>query len=110
GLIGNYRPFQYSQVGFSAERSVSPAVFRNQVNDTTSWSVTGSQRLLQHFTVSGNYGEQESGYIAASSRVTAGRKDKSYTYGVRLGTTFVGRGTINLLYQGTYNSSNVRAF
>ena len=109
-VSGQYKPFQYTSVSLTAGRTVSPSVLRNQVNDSTTWSTGFTQRFLKHFNVSGNYGETDSGYSATNERVTGGRRDKSYNYGLRLGTTFLKRGSIGLLYQGTHNGSNATGF
>jgi hypothetical protein len=109
-VSGQYRLFEQTQLTLTAGRTVSPSVLRNQVNDGTSWTIGFTQRLLQHFNLSGTYGEQESSYVATNSRVTADRKDKIYNYSLRLGTTFLRRGTVSLLFQETDNTSNVRGY
>lgn len=109
-ISADYGLFDNTRFTLTAGRAVTPSVLRNQMSEGTRWQVGFSQRLLGHFTVNGSYGEQETRYVSANSRVAANRKDKVYTYSLRVGTTFLQRGSVNLLFQETDNTSNSAGF
>jgi hypothetical protein len=84
GVSLGYRPFQFTSLALSANRSVTPPYFQNQATEITAVSANLTQRLLGHFTASitGSYNTAQ--YVAAAQGVAAGRHDTYYSLNTRL--------------------------
>jgi uncharacterized protein (PEP-CTERM system associated) len=80
------------------------------VNENTSWGINLSQRLLEHFRLSGGVTHRKTRYIATSGSLPVGRSDETYSYNARLSTRFLQRGSIAVFYRRTHNDSNLNLF
>jgi hypothetical protein len=110
GATARYQPFDDTTVSLNADHEVSTSFFVNQVTEDTDWNVHVEQKILQHFTLSGGAAYTKSRYLAATVDTTAGREDYTYSYDIRLSTTFLRRGTLAGFYQYTQNWSNTPGF
>jgi hypothetical protein len=105
-----YQPFQTTSVSLSANRSVEPSFFANQITTSTSWNISLQQRLLEHFLLSATAGYVKSTYLSETDALNVDRDDNAQMYGLRLSTTFLRRGTLTVLYNRTQNSSSQTGF
>lgn len=105
-----YQPVEVTTISLGAERGVTPSFFANQVTDSSSWTISLDQRLLQRFHLTAGYGRHKSRYISPAAVIVVGRDDESSTFHLRLGTSFLRRGNIALFYQRTKNSSNIAGY
>jgi len=106
GVSATYRPVEVTTLSLSGDRAVSASYFTNQVTQNTGWGVNLDQRLLQVLHLSAGVHRSTSHYVASAAGVLAGREDVSNSYLLRLGTSFLRRGTIGIVYQRIRNSSN----
>jgi hypothetical protein len=107
---GSYQLFDHTSFSASASRSLSPASFRNELLDGTSWQVGFGQRLLGVIQVSGSVAGQISGYKATRRGVEAGRKDNAYVYSLTAGTTVLRRLNVSVGFSATDNSTNRKGY
>jgi hypothetical protein len=105
-----YQPFATTSFTLTADRAVQPSFFANQVTTSTNWNVGFQQRLLAHFLLTASAGYQQSVYDAEILNLNVNRDDSGHTYGLRLSTTVLRRGTFAVFYNRTQNSSNQSAF
>jgi hypothetical protein len=111
GASGYYTPFEHTTLSANANRGITPSYFAGQVNESSSWSIGLNQRLLQKFTFNASTGRTKTDYLSVSSTgVVVGREDETENYTFRLGTSFLHRGRIGLVYQHTRNLSDSSAF
>jgi hypothetical protein len=107
GLSLVYQPVEVTTFTLAANRSVSASYFQNLVTENTGVNVGLSQRLFKkvYLGLTGSYARAS--YIAtASNAVFAGRVDDYYSFGARLSSVFLKRGSIALFYQYTDDSSS----
>ena len=111
GAAAYYQPFESTTLSLAGNRAISASYFANQVNDNTSWSIGLNQRLLQRFYLNTSVSRTNTRYIpTGNSAIVVTREDTSYSYNVRLSTSFLQRGTIGVFYQRTRNSSDLAVY
>lgn len=110
GASLNYRPLDATEISISGNRQVQPSFFADQVTRTTSWNASLNQRLLEHFLFTAGIGYEHSDYIAEIGSLPVDRNDNTRTYNLKLSTTLLGRGTIDVFYTHNQNSSSVAGF
>ncbi len=110
GASATYLPFEDTSFTITADRSVQPSFFTNQVTTTTNWNATFQQRILTHFLLSATAGYIQSDYLSETDALNNVRSDNAQTYGLRLSTTLLGRGTVTVFYNHTQNTSNQQGF
>lgn len=111
GAAAYYQPFESTTLSLAGNRAISASYFANQVNDNTSWSIGLNQRLLQRFYLNTSASRTNTRYIpTGNSAIVVTREDTSYSYNVRLSTSFLQRGTIGVFYQRTRNSSDLAVY
>jgi hypothetical protein len=111
GASGFYQPFQYTTFSIGGNRGISPSYFPGQVNENTSWTLGFSQRLFKHFNFNASTSRMSSDYLSVTANgVAVTREDESRSYNLRLGTSFLRRGTVGIVYQHTENKSDATAF
>ncbi|HZQ45434.1 MAG TPA: hypothetical protein VFC07_00360, partial [Verrucomicrobiae bacterium] len=83
-----------------------------QVTETTSVSASMNQQLLKRLNLTVGAGYGRSNYRASTNTPTAGtgRTDNYYSLNLRLGTTFLQRGTASIFYQYSHNPSTEPGF
>jgi hypothetical protein len=110
GASATYLPFEETSFTVTADRSVQPSFYTNQVTTSTNWNATLQQRILTHFLFSATAGYIQSDYLSETDALNTIRSDNAQTYGVRLSTTLLGRGTLAVFYNHTQNTSNQQGF
>jgi hypothetical protein len=102
-----YQPFQTTTLSVSGGRGITPSFFAGQVNESTSWSVGLNQRLLQRFNFNASTSRRRTDYLTVGAGgVAIAREDTSNSYTLRLGTSFLRRGSIGVFFQNTRNRSD----
>jgi hypothetical protein len=109
---GNVRfePFSVTRVQGKVARTISPSFFGGQTSDSILAGVSGEQRLLQHFWLSGGLDYTYSDYLTIGTTNATRRHDHVWTYNAAIRTTFRKRGTISVSYRDTDNNSNIPGF
>ena len=113
GASANYHAFDYTTISLSATRGVNDSFFSNQVTESTSVSLSLSQRLLAHFYLTVNGGYDLSTYKDSAPGGTVGihgREDTRTFFGVTLSTSFLKHGSASVSYNRSDNSSNSAGF
>ena len=110
GAGAYYQPFLYTTLSLAAERAVSVSYFADQVNDNRSWTAGLNQRLLQRLNFNASASHTSTRYLPVGSSIVTSREDTSDSYNLRLGTAFLRRGSIGVVYQHTKNSSTVTGY
>jgi hypothetical protein len=106
----NFAPFTTTSLQGSVGRTIAPSLFAGQTSDTTLWSASAAQRLLQHFWVSGGLDYQDSSYLTLGGSAAIRRNDHTWTYRGAIRTTFLRRGAIGFSYEDTDHDSNIPGF
>jgi hypothetical protein len=111
GASAYYLPFEFTTLTLAGERAVTASYFAGQVNENTTWSIGLNQRLLQKLNFNATASRANTRYIPSGlSTIITTRDDTSYSYNLRLSTSFLRRGTIGVVYQHTRNSSDAAGF
>ncbi len=111
GAAVEYRPVDTTEISLSADRSTTPSLFQGQVVETTSVSLGVNQRLLKKLNLGLTASYGDSTYLNSAPGVsTTNRVDTYYSFGARLSTTVLKRGTAAVFYQYSDNSSDVAGF
>jgi hypothetical protein len=111
GASAVYRPVATTEISLSADRSTTPSLFQGQVIEDTGVSLGINQRLLKRLNLSLSASYGESRYLSTIPSVsTTNRVDTYYSFGARLGTAVLKRGTASVFYQYSDNMSNVKGF
>jgi hypothetical protein len=110
GASIQYRPFEFTTLSLSGDRTVQASLLRNQVSESTSISAAIRQRLLGlvYLTVSG--GLSNNRYVASNESLAITREDDTASFATRLSYGFVKRGTISAFYNYSNNSSSTTDF
>jgi len=110
GASVQYRPFDYTTLSLSANRSLSPSLLTGQLNESTDISLGLNQRLLGllYLTLSGGFGN--SSYLAANSAAQESRSDDTMTFSASLSYRFWTRASASISYQFNENNSSQRDF
>jgi len=105
-----YQPFEVTTFFLSANRSVTPSLYLNQVSKGTSVSAGVSQRLLGKLMANVSTGFSTTGYQASRAGTVSGRKDDNSFFSAGLSTGFLKRGSASLSYSASRNASNNAGF
>jgi hypothetical protein len=105
-----YRPFDTTTLTIGTEREVEPSYFRGQLTKTVKYNGIFEQRLLGRYYASVTAAYNDTDYVGAALGVATGRQDSSFSYGGRLTTTFLGRGTFAVFVQHLKNQSNFAGY
>ena len=110
GATLSYQAFEHTSLSLLADRYVNPSVFQNLITETTTITLSFSQRLLKQLdlTLRGTY--YNVAYTAAAASAIANRTDNNYGFNARLSTPFLKRGTFSLTYQLNDNSSTAPGY
>ncbi len=103
----DYSLFEHTRLTFSADHSISPSYFNNEVGENTLLSLRLHQRLIEHLdlTLTGGYGN--STYVAAVPGLTQTRRDNRYNFSARLGTQILKHASLSFTYTYSRNKSDV---
>jgi hypothetical protein len=111
GASVEYRPVATTAISLSAERSTTPSLFQGQVVENTGVTLGVNQRLLKRLNLGLTASYGESTYLNSAPGVsTTNRVDTYYSFGARLGTVVLKRGTASVFYQYSDNMSNEAGF
>jgi hypothetical protein len=105
----SYHVFTPTTLTLSANRSVEPSLFQNQVIEGTTVGFGLAQRLLTVLQLSLNYSHTISDYVGSTTG-TAQREDTGNSYQASLSMAFLKHGSIGTFYQYSQNSSNQKEF
>ena len=105
-----YQPFEHTQISLNADRTVSVAVFQNQVTENTGFDLGLNQRLLGQLYLGIDGGYQNIQYITAGVTSTTTRTDDYYFLNARLSRDFLTRGKVAVFYQYADDSSSSPGF
>jgi hypothetical protein len=112
-----YLLFEPTQLSLSASRGITTSYFQNQDSESTTLSVSLSQKLLQKYSLSLSGGYSTTDYIqfvpsggTTSSGTSTVRSDDSYSLSASLSRPFLKRGTISVSYSYSANRSSVTGF
>jgi Putative beta-barrel porin 2 len=105
-----YDPFETTKISITAARQVSTSFFQDQSTRSTQFSVSVDQRLLRHFHLTVGVSEGNDDYLASNDALATVRNDNQVSVSGRLSTTFLKRGTLAVLYQGSRNSSSIPGY
>lgn len=110
GANFTYLPFTYTEVKLSADRTITPTFFNNQVTDRVDLKGSIRQRFFEHFwfTVTGEYANTD--YIETVAGTPTVRRDNYYSVNFRLTTAVMKRGSISVFYTLSDNTSDNEAF
>lgn len=106
----SYSPTMTTTLSLAGSRNISTSYFNNQTIESTQYTVSVSQRLLQRFflTVSGSQGTSK--YSGTTLFFFTNRDDEYQSFNTSLGTSFFRRGTASISYSASKNSSNATTF
>jgi hypothetical protein len=120
-----YRPMEQTAASVSASRTVTPALFEDEVTVTTSLSATLRQRFLKRFTLEATGGYTTSPFVGfeafSNSNVTdfngipltsvseVSREDYYRFARVSLSCPFLKKGNASVFYQGSDTTSGLSA-
>ena len=112
GASIQYQPVDTTTLSLIADRSITPSFFQGQTTVNTSLGGSVNQQLLERVNLSVGVGYGRTSYLATTNIATAGtgRVDNNYYINVRLGTTFLTRGTAAVFYQYSDNPSTQPGF
>ncbi len=112
GAALTYRPFDTTTLTLSGNRSVGSSYFANQYTETTSVSLSLSQRFLRRYFIGLSGGVTFTDYGATEKNLASdtGRGDSSTFFSASIGTSFRKRGAISAFYSHSENDSNESAF
>jgi hypothetical protein len=105
-----YRPFEYTALALSAGRSTGVSLFQNQTQESRTWSLSLSQRLLGKINFNVNTGQSRSSFTASTLTLGPSREDVVKNFGLGMGVAFRRRGTISASYSRRSNGTNLAGF
>lgn len=110
GGSAQYQPFERTQIGLMANRTVSTSAYENQNVESTSITGDINQRLFGLVTLDVSGGFSWVDYIASVSTLNTSRNDDIYTFNARLTCPFPKRGTVSIFYQYSETTSAQSGF
>lgn len=110
GASIQYRPFEFTTLSLSGNRTVQASLLANQVSESTTISVAVHQRLLGllFLTLSGGFSNNR--FIASDATLAQTREDDTASFAARLGYNFKNRGVVGLFYNYNDNNSSTGGF
>jgi hypothetical protein len=106
----NYRPFEFTNISVMGMRSSSISLYQNQVQDSESWRLGISQRLLGKLMFNMGVDHSSSGFQAAVVSSATSRADARKGFNVGLSAKVLKRGSVSVSYQRSTNGSNTSGF
>lgn len=100
-----YNPLATTSFTLIGNRSVQAAYYGNQVTQDTGWSASIRQRFLGVLNFSGAFAYGRARYVLTGGVIQFARDDATYSYQANLGTNFLRRGFVSLIYQRVRNQS-----
>ena len=110
GVSAQYQLFEPTTLGLGASRVVSPALFLNQVTETTTVSANLHQRLFKKLLLDLSGGYVQTSYRFTIFGFTLAREDNGTFFNARLSATVFKRGSAAIFYQYSDNSSSAASF
>jgi hypothetical protein len=110
GASLSYALFDRTSVALSANHSVSPSYFSNQVSERSSLGVSVSQGLFKHFDLALRGGYSTGSYVAATPGLSETQSDDRWNFSARLSTRVLKRGSIGVSYTYTFRDSDQPGF
>ena len=110
GATLSYTPVETTSFSLTANQTVSPSYFRDQITTGRSYGLGLQQRFLKRFHLSLHYTHATSAYDSTASDVTGVRDDTSKSFTARLSTALFQRGSVALVFRDTTNRSNLEDY
>lgn len=110
GASITYRPFQFTGITLSANRSVSTSYFENQITESTGVQISLSQRLLEKLNLNLGYGYSTTEYVSGVESVSLDRKDSGTFFSIGLNCPIRTHLTVGIFYTQSENSSDESGF
>ncbi|HEY1793814.1 MAG TPA: outer membrane beta-barrel protein [Opitutaceae bacterium] len=104
------RPTETTKITLSGSKQVAVSYFVDETTQTTQWDFKVDQRFLQHLFLTADLGEEYVDYLSTLTQSDTVRDDHDLLLNVRLGTTFLGRGSFALLYARSHNDSSLAGY
>jgi len=106
----SYSPTMTTTVSVGGSRNISTSYFNNQTIESTQYSASISQRLIQRLflTVSGSLGSSK--YAGTTVFFLTNRDDDYESISTSISTSFFRRGKASISYTSSRNSSNATTF
>ncbi len=105
-----YRPFEFTALALSTGRGSSVSLYQNQTQESKTWNVSLSQRLLGKINFNASTGQSRSGFTASAVTLLPAREDVVKNFGLGLGVAFRRRGSISASYSRRSNGTNLAGF
>jgi hypothetical protein len=105
-----YRPFEYTSLALSASQTFGVSLFQNQTQQSKTWSVSLSQRLLGKVNFNASTGQSRSSFTASTLSLAPAREDVIKNLGLGIGVAFRRRGSISASYSRRSNGTNIGGF
>jgi uncharacterized protein (PEP-CTERM system associated) len=105
GISALYQLLEPTTLSLGASRVVNPALFVNQVTETTSISASLRQRILKRLFLDLSGGYAQNSFHETAFGFNLARQDDLTFFNVRLSTTFLKRGTAAVFYQTSEDTS-----
>ncbi|HEU6449350.1 MAG TPA: outer membrane beta-barrel protein [Verrucomicrobiae bacterium] len=105
GVSIRYEPVSTTLLSLTAERTVTPAYFQNQVQESTTVSASLEQRLFEKFHLGLGGGYTRASYSSSAASASSRAANDYYFFSARLGYSVLQRGSVALTYQFNENSS-----
>jgi hypothetical protein len=110
GLSIVSRPFEYTALSLTFDRTVTASYFDNQITENITFSGNLNQRLLEKLFLSLGGGYSRIKYVSSAPGTTAGREDNYVFFNTRLTWTMFKRATFAVIYQFSDDNSNEEQF
>jgi hypothetical protein len=110
GLSVQYHLFDPTTFSLAASRAVSASYFQHQVTETTGFSASVQQRLLQqlYLSLSGGYGTSD--YVTTQAGTDVNRSDTYVSFSASLSMSFLKRASASIFYSVSDNTSRESNF
>jgi hypothetical protein len=104
----NFQPFATTSLSVSANRANDPSFFTGETMQNDNWNVRFQQRLLTRLFFSVSRTERKSKYDSTSTAIlaTPNRDDRYESTNVRLSMPMLGKGSVAIFHQRSYNRSS----
>lgn len=106
----NYKPFEFTVISVTGTRASTISLYQNEVEDSESWRIGLSQRLLGKLMFTAGIQHQSGSFASASAVVAASRADSGQSFNFALAATILKRGSVALTYQRSTNGSNTTGY
>ena len=105
-----YQLLDTTKLTLADARTVANSYFRDEVTDSSQWSVSLEQRLLGRLFLNTSYSHQRTSYTSVTTTTLSGRSDRVEAFNARLTLQLLRRLTIATVYQSSRNHSSLAGY